>query len=133
MFSDHGFPFAQSDITQWVGLVLWAVAAFWGWMGATRGMAKHLVPRVVLTIGATGLAVSYAVDLIGGPEAFETALNMRRGWGWIVAIGISWAAITGIQAGKEIERQKTEEAQAAAHALMELIEQDREQELQEEQ
>jgi hypothetical protein len=120
----EGFRFAQSSVVQWVSLILWSSAAIGGWLGATRGMAKHLVPRVVLAIGCTGMASSFVVSLLGGTDWFETSLNMRRGWGWIVAIGITWAAYTGIQAGKEIERQKTQEAQAAARALVEMIQRD---------
>ena len=88
-------------------------------------MARHLVPRVVLTIGCTGLGASYAVDLIGGPDVFATALNMRRGFGWIVAIGVAWAAYTGIKSGKELERQASEDAKQAARELIELIQRDR--------
>lgn len=116
-----GEAFTTDHLNQALSLALWGVAAALAWYGARRGMPKHLVPRVVLAMGTTGLAISYLADLILGDEYFIDILNFRRGFGWVVAVGIAWSAWTGIQAGREMDR-RVEDYTAL---VLERIEQDR--------
>ena len=46
--------FLRSDLNELFSLALWLFATVMCWLGAMRGLPRHLVPRVVLSIGATG-------------------------------------------------------------------------------
>lgn len=100
--------FLAGTVNVWISFAVWLVASVLCWAGASSGLSRHLVPRVVLAIGCTGLTVSFVVDLFG---ANQTAANMRRGWGWIVAVGVAWAAWSGIQARRDMERDTRQAAE----------------------
>lgn len=88
-------------------------------------MIQHLVPRVVLAVGATGLAVTYGADLIFKVDSFIEILRYRRAFGWVLGIGVAWSAYSGIKAGRTIR----DEMETYVRSVMVDIEQDRRDEL----
>ena len=113
--------FVTNQLNQVLSFVLWGVAAALAWYGARRGMPRHLVPRVVLAMGVSGLALTYLADIVLGPEYFADILNFRRGFGWVVAVGIGWSAWTGIKAGQEMDHR----VESYTALVLERIERDR--------
>lgn len=79
-----------------ITVVLCAIASYWCWVGAMRGMLAHRVGRVVLSCGITTITLGFATSLAF--DYFAAASISRIGL-WVTAVGLSWSAITGIRAG----------------------------------
>jgi hypothetical protein len=106
--------FIQSEWSITITVVLCAVASYWCWVGAMRGMLAHRIGRVVLSCGVTTITLGFAALLFF--DYFAAASISRVGL-WVTAVGLSWSAITGIRAGN-----KMREADERLDRLEEVIE-----------
>lgn len=97
-----GSDFISAHWSITLTVILSAIATYWVAYGAMRGMLAHRVPRVVLAMGFLSVTIGFALLLI---LDYSSASTISRVGYWVLCIGASWSATTGIKAG---ERMKTD-------------------------
>ena len=88
---------AEWSIT--ITVVLCTIASYWCWVGAMRGLLAHRVGRVVLSCGVTTITLGFGLSLVF--DYYASASISRVGL-WVTAVGLTWSAVTGIRAGRQM-------------------------------
>jgi hypothetical protein len=84
----------SSPIGLWWAATTATLAAVPCVVGALRGVWQHRIPRMLVGVGVTVIAVSYWADIVASSPLW--ALDVRRGAGWVLWPALAWTAWSGI-------------------------------------